>query len=72
MLLAPWENVYAVEENDLDSKATIFENYFTSIIEKHAPLKTFTIKHPKAPWLTDDIKKHMDERDKQKNKFNDA
>lgn len=68
---APWENVYAVEENDLDSKATIFENYFASIIEKHAPLKTFTIKHPKAPWLTDEIKKHMDERDKQKNKFND-
>ena len=60
-----------MDENDLDSKATIFENYFCSIIEKHAPLKTFTIKHPKAPWLTDDIKKHMDERDKQKNKFND-
>ena len=58
---APWDNVYAVEEDDLDSKATIFENYFSSIIEKHAPLKTFTVKHP---WLTDDIKKHMDERDK--------
>lgn len=67
---APWDNVYAVEENDLDSKATIFENYFVSIIEKHAPLKTFTVKHRKATWLTDDIKKHMDERDKQKNKFN--
>ena len=67
---APWENIYAVNEDDLDSKATIFENYFSDIINKHAPLKTFTVKYPKAPWLTDQIKKHMDDRDRQKNIFN--
>ena len=67
---APWENIYAVSEDDLDSKATIFENYFSDIINKHAPLKTFTVKYPKAPWLTDGIKKHMDDRDRQKNIFN--
>ena len=67
---APWELIFAVAEDDVDSKATIFENYFRDILDKHAPLKTFIIKYPKAPWLTDDIKKHMDNRDKQKNIFN--
>ena len=67
---APWELIFAVNEDEVDNKATIFENYFRDIIDKHAPMKTFTVKYPKAPWLTDNIKTHMDERDRQKNKFN--
>ena len=68
--LAPWENVYAVREDELDKKATIFENIFNDVLDKHAPFRTFTVKHPKTPWLTSEIKKLMNERDKQKNKFN--
>ena len=67
---SPLDNIYAVPEDDLDSKATIFENYFKDVIDLHAPLKTITVKYPKAPWLTDDIRKNMDDRDKQKNIFN--
>ena len=67
---APWDNIYAVNEDELDSKATILENMMSEIINKHAPLETFTVKHPKAPWLTDEIKKQMDDRDRQKNIFN--
>ena len=67
---APFDNIYAVSEDDLDSKATIFENYFKDVIDLHAPLKTTTVKYPKAPWLTDDIRKNMDDRDRQKNIFN--
>ena len=68
--LAPWENVYAVDDSELDMKATIFENTFNSVLDEHAPFKTFTIKNPKNPWLTSDIRKLMNERDQYKNKFN--
>ena len=68
--LAPWENVYAVEEDELDKKATIFENIFNCVLDKHAPRRTFTVKHPKTPWLTSEIKNLMNQRDKQKNLFN--
>ena len=68
--LAPWENVYAVRDDELDNKATIFENIFNTVLDNHAPFKTFTVKHPRSPWLTSDIKKIMNERDKSKNKLN--
>ena len=64
--LAPWENVYAVEDNELDKKATIFENVFNTVLDKHAPFRTFTVKHPKSPWLTTEIKNLMNEHDKLK------
>ena len=66
----PFENIFAVEDFELDKKATIFENYFNSVLDRHAPYRTFTVTHPKAPWLTTEIKNLMSERDKQKNKFN--
>ena len=68
--LAPWENIYAVEEDEIDKKATIFENIFNSVLDKHAPFHTFTVKHPKNSWMSGDIKKLMNERDKQKNLYN--
>ena len=46
---APFDNMYAVSEDDVDSKAIIFENYFRDVIDSHAPLKTITVKYPKAP-----------------------
>ena len=68
--LAPFEHVYAVEDDELDKKATIFKNIFNDVLDKHTPFKTFTVQHPKTPWLTTEIKKLMNERDKQKNMFN--
>ena len=70
MNLAPFENVYAVDDTELDKKAIIFENTFNSVLDRHAPFRTFTVKNPKTPWLTSDIRKLMNERDQQKNKFN--
>ena len=67
---APFELIYAVSEDNLDDQATIFENVFSDVLNKHAPFKTFTVRHPKSPWLTDNIKKQMNLRDKAKNHFN--
>ena len=67
---APWANIYAVEENDIDNQVTILENIYSDIIEKHAPFRTFRVTKPPAPWMTNKIKQLMDARDKVKNKFN--
>ena len=47
---APFELIYAVNEYNLDDQATIFENVFSDVLNKHAPFKTFTVKHPKSPF----------------------
>ena len=52
---APFNLIYSRNENNLDDKATIFENVFSSVL--NALFKTFTVRHPKSPWLTDSIKK---------------
>ena len=68
--LAPFELIYAVSEDNLNDKATIFENVFSSVLNSHAPFKTFTVRHQKSSWLTDHIKKQMNQRDKYKNHLN--
>ena len=70
MALAPWGNIEAVDDDDIDNKVTIFENIHRDIIDKHAPFRTFRVTRPATPWFTDEIKDLMDERDKYKNKFN--
>ena len=67
---APWGNIRAVDEDDIDNKVTIFENIHREIIDKHAPLRTFRVTRPATPWLTEEIKALMDQRDLYKNKFN--
>ena len=39
--LMPWENVLVV--SDVNSKVTVLENLIHSILDKHAPYKTFTV-----------------------------
>ena len=67
---APWGNVLAVDVNDIDNKVTIFENIHRDIIDKLAPFRTFRVMRPASPWLNDEIRKLMDDRDKYKDKFN--
>ena len=67
---APWGNILAVDDSDIDNKVVIFENIYTEIINRHAPFRTFRVTRPASPWLTDEIKKLMDDRDKYKNKLN--
>ena len=70
MEFAHWGNIEAVDDDDIDNKVTIFENIHRDIINKHAPFRTFRVTRPAAPWLTEEIKEMMDDRDKYKNKFN--
>jgi hypothetical protein len=67
----PWENVMCV--SDINSKVTILENLINSVMDKHAPFKTFTItKKGSTPWINDNIRKLMDARDNKKFQFNET
>ena len=45
-----------------------WKNVFTSIADKHAPLRTRKVRSKHAPWLTNEIKKQMNHRDYLKQK----
>ena len=76
--LAPWGSIYAaenlkiLEENPEDAtpqeiinkQVTILENTFRNVVDEVAPFKTFRVTRPPTPWLTDEMKIKMNERDK--------
>ena len=61
-----WDTIFTCRDDDINKKVSIFENEFLTIINKHAPLKTFRVTKPSTPWLTQEIKSLMDYRDKLK------
>ena len=68
---APWGNIYSLEEKDIDNQVTIVENLYNEVINKHAPFREVRVKKPiRASWMSDEIIKLMDKRDKYKNKYN--
>ena len=68
---APWGNIYAPHEDEIDQQVSILENIYTDIIEKHAPMRKVKVRNPSpTPWITDEIIEAMDQRDKYKCKFN--
>ena len=67
--LAPWGNIYAVPQNDVDNQIVILENIFNNVLNDVAPVKSFRVTRPPSPWLTDDLKKLMEDRDKLKSAF---
>jgi len=60
--LIPWHNIYKC--NDIDSKVQLFNDYVLELLDTHAPVKTIKIKKEQPPWMTDEIRITLDERDK--------
>ena len=58
---AGWDAVY--DCTNIDAMVDTFNKIIINLFNKHAPLKTFKVKHLPAPWLTDDIKNKFKERD---------
>ena len=61
---APWGNIYAVPEDEIGDQVTILENVFRDVVDEVAPFKTFRVTRPPTPWMTEDMKTKMHERDK--------
>ncbi|KAK3930020.1 RNA-directed DNA polymerase from mobile element jockey [Frankliniella fusca] len=64
---APWEEIFNC--NNIDSKLEKFNGIITDVMDKHAPLKTFTAKQPSQPWMTKCIRKLIKKRNKLRIKF---
>lgn len=64
-----WESIVSV--GDINTKVTILENLINQALDSFAPFKTFTVrKAGGTPWITDEIKQKMEQRDKAKDSFN--
>ena len=64
-----WECIVSV--SDVNTKVTILENLIKQALDIFAPFRTFTIRKPGGtPWITDEIKERMEQRDQAKDSFN--
>lgn len=64
-----WESIISV--GDVNTKVTILENLINEALDPFAPYKTFTVRKPGGtPWITDDIREKMEQRDRAKDSFN--
>ena len=53
-----------IEDMDtLDEKVKALTREIHSLMDVHAPVKTFKVKHPPAPWLTQEIRELFTKRD---------
>lgn len=50
----------------LKSALAKFEVLFMPVVEKHAPLRMFTVKNVRTLWLDRELKEHMAERNQAK------
>ena len=67
LLKQHWEYVYFFAD-DANAMWGIWKNLFLEVLDKHAPLQQKKIRSKKIPWITSDIKKLMNTRDKFKRK----
>ena len=67
LLKQHWEQVYFFAE-DLNDMWEIWKKIFVEVLDKHAPLQCKKIRSKKVPWITSDIKKLINTRDKLKRK----
>lgn len=67
LISLPWYNF--IRQSNIDLKLDIFNQFITSLFDKHAPLKQSRITKRRAPWLTPNLKLIMKERDKALQKF---
>ena len=49
--------------DDIEEAAVEFQNIFKTILDKHAPMKTFQIRKHYIPYLSEETKLLMEERD---------
>lgn len=56
-----WSDVY--KENHPDDAIKAFVNIFYPVLDKHAPIKKYTVKNVKAPWIDNELRSLMADRD---------
>ena len=67
LLKQHWEQVYFFAE-DPNDMWEIWKKIFVEVLDKHVLLQCKKIRSKKVPWITSDIKKLINTRDKLKRK----
>ena len=57
-----WFDVYST--SDVDAAVKLLTDKITSVLDKFAPVKTIQVRPSYAPWLTDQVKEAMNQRDR--------
>lgn len=60
----PWDIVYL--EDDVDCAVNCFTKLFTDVVQCHAPIRKSTVKAIAAPWIDQQLREAMSQRDKTK------
>ncbi|KAJ1531320.1 hypothetical protein ONE63_000004 [Megalurothrips usitatus] len=58
----PWHDMFHLQ--DINSKLDYFYQQVYALFDKHAPYISVKVKHKPSPWLTDELKRMIKERDK--------
>lgn len=53
----------ALEKMHVNAALDCFMNLFSTVCDKHAPIKKFTVRSVKAPWLDEELRNMMRDRD---------
>eukprot|EP00111_Clytia_hemisphaerica_P010392 TCONS_00030351-protein len=61
LLNAQWDNVYSCRS--VNTAFAQFKNILSSTLDRHAPVVQKTVKGKPSPWLTEEVKRHMNVRD---------
>ena len=62
--VVPWDLVYL--EDDLDDAVDYFTKLLTEVVDHHAPLRKSTIKVKSSPWIDQQLREAMSQRDEAK------
>ncbi|KAK3909441.1 RNA-directed DNA polymerase from mobile element jockey [Frankliniella fusca] len=65
---APWSQVY--KESSIDNKVNEFNMILEGLMDQHAPEQNKLMKENYAPWMSNDIRRLLKERDKLRRKYN--
>ena len=57
-----WDKVCSIKH--VDKALELFTEMFLEVADKHAPIRKFTVRNRKAPWIDDQLKALMTQRDK--------
>ncbi|XP_034240159.1 uncharacterized protein LOC117644657 [Thrips palmi] len=58
----PWTQVYDCE--NCDDKVQVFNDFLLQLFEKHVPIRNVCVKNDEPPWMSDDLRDMIEERDK--------
>ena len=65
--LLPWMNV--VYEPDINNKVALFGSMMINLFNTHAPVRSARVTRPRAPWLTEGVRRAIKERELARSKF---